>query len=110
VHGLGQIAKDMMAAEAFRYYVGDRMDRPEIFGCSWEQKNVAAASAVQNAVSDLGWGVVSRAVELMGSYGYSREGKRKRLLRDLEITQIVVGGPILRLTELSRYCFGTETN
>lgn len=109
VHELGQIAKDIMAAEAFLYYVGDRMDRPDIYGFPWEQKNVAAASAVQNTVSDLGWGVVSRAVELMGSYGYSREGKMEKLLRDLKITQIVVGGPILRLTELSRYYFGTET-
>ena len=35
--------------------------------------------------------------------------KMEKLLRDLKITQIVVGGPILRLTELSRYYFGTET-
>ncbi len=33
----------------------------------------------------------------------------EKLLRDLKITQIVVGGPILRLMELSRYYFGTQT-
>jgi alkylation response protein AidB-like acyl-CoA dehydrogenase len=109
VHELGQIARDIMAAEAYLYYVADRMDRPEIYGFPWEHRNLAAASAVQNTVGDLGWSVVSRAVELMGSYGYSREGKMEKLLRDLKITQIVVGGPILRLTELSRYYFGTET-
>lgn len=109
VHELGQIARDIMAAEAYLYYVADRMDRPEIYGFPWEHRNLAAASAVQNTVGDLGWSVVSRAVELMGSYGYSREGKMEKLLRDLKVTQIVVGGPILRLTELSRYYFGTET-
>jgi len=109
VHELGQIARDIMVAEACLYYVADRMDRPEVYGFPWDHKNLAAASAVQNAVGDLGWSVVSRAVELMGSYGYSREGKMEKLLRDLKVTQIVVGGPILRLTELARYYFGTET-
>jgi alkylation response protein AidB-like acyl-CoA dehydrogenase len=109
VHELGQIAKEIMAAEGFLYYVGDRLDRPEIYGPPWDPKNLAAASTVQNTVADLGWSVVNRCLELMGSYGYSREGKMEKLVRDLKITQIVVGGPILRLIELSRYYFGTET-
>ncbi len=109
VHELGQIAREIMAAEAFLYYAGDRMDRPEIYGFPWEPKSLVAASACQNTVSDLGWSVVNRCLDLMGSYGYSREGKMEKLVRDLKITQIVVGGPILRLTELARYYFGTET-
>lgn len=109
VYELGQIAREIMAAEAFLYYVGGRMDQPEIYGFPWEHKNLAAASALQNTVGGLGWSLVSRAVELMGSYGYSREGRMEKLLRDLKITQIVVGGPILRLIELARYYFGTET-
>jgi len=109
VHELGQIAREIMAAEAFLYYVGERMDQPEIYGFPWEHKNLAAAGALQNTVGDLGWSLVSKAVELMGSYGYSREGRMEKLLRDLKITQIVVGGPILRLAELARYYFGTET-
>ena len=36
-------------------------------------------------------------------------GKMQKLLRDLKITQIIVGGQMLRLTELARYYFGTET-
>jgi alkylation response protein AidB-like acyl-CoA dehydrogenase len=107
-HELGQIAKEIMAAEAFLYYAADRLDRPETYGAPWEPKTLAMASACQNTVADLGWSVVGRCVELMGSYGYAREGKMEKLLRDLKVTQIVVGGPILRLIELSRYYFGTE--
>ena len=107
-HELGQIARDIMAAEGYLYSVADRLDRPDVYGLPWESRNLVAASAVENTVSALGWSVVSRAVELMGSHGYSREGKMEKLLRDLKITQIVVGGPILRLMELSRYYFGTE--
>ena len=32
----------------------------------------------------------------------------EKLMRDFKIGQIVVGGPVLRLVELSRYYFGTE--
>ncbi|MGD0920025.1 MAG: acyl-CoA dehydrogenase family protein [Thermodesulfobacteriota bacterium] len=109
VHELGQIAKNILAAEGFFYYAASRLDHPDVYGFPWDEKNLAAASAVQNVVGDLGWDVVTRSLELMGSYGYSREGKIEKLLRDLKIGQIVVGGPILRLTELSRYYFGTET-
>ena len=52
---------------------------------------------------------MSRSLELMGSYGYSREGRMEKLLRDLKIGQIVVGGPILRLVEIARHYFGTQT-
>jgi alkylation response protein AidB-like acyl-CoA dehydrogenase len=78
-------------------------------GFPWKAKSVALASAVQNVVGELGWDTVSRSPELMGSYGYSREGGMEKLLRDLKIGQIVVGGPILRLIEIARNYFGTET-
>lgn len=109
VHELGSIAKEILLAEGFLYSVADRLDHPEVYGFPWDQKSVALASACQIAVSDLGWSVVNRCLDLMGSYGYSKEGKMEKLLRDLKITQIVVGGQMLRLTELSRYFFGTET-
>ena len=109
VHELGQIAREILTAEGFLYYVADRMDHPDVYGFPWDLKNLAIASACQVTVSDLGWSVVNRALDMMGSYGYSREGKMEKLLRDIKITQIVVGGQLLRLTELARYYFGTET-
>lgn len=109
VNELGKIAQDIMTAEGYLYYVADRMDHPDVYGFPWEPKNLAMAGACQNTVSNLGWRMVSRALDLMGSYGYSREGKMEKLLRDMKITQIVVGGGLLRLTEVARYYFGTET-
>lgn len=109
VHELGQMAREILTAEGFLYYVADRMDHPDAYGFPWDLKNLAIASACQVTVSDLGWSVVNRALDMMGSYGYSREGKMEKLLRDIKITQIVVGGQLLRLTELARYYFGTET-
>lgn len=109
VHELGQIAKDILVAESTLYYMADRLDHFEEYGPPWETKNMVLASACQITVSDLGWNVVNRCLDMMGSYGYSREGKMQKLLRDMKITQIVVGGQLLRLTELARYYFGTET-
>ncbi len=68
------------------------MDHPDIYGFPWESRSVALASAVQNAVGELGWDTVNPSLELMGSYGYSREGRMEKLLRDLKIGQIFVGG------------------
>lgn len=109
VNELGRMAMDLLEAEAFLYYVADRLDRPEVYGFPWELKTLAMTSACQVRVSDLGWSVVNRAIEMMGSYGYAREGKIEKLMRDMKITQVVVGGQLLRLTELARYFFGTET-
>jgi alkylation response protein AidB-like acyl-CoA dehydrogenase len=109
VHELGRIAQNIMTAEAFFYYSAARMDRPDVYGPPWDAKALAMAGAVQNMVGELGWEALSRGLELMGSYGYSREGKMEKLLRDFKIGQIIVGGPILRLVEVSRYYFGTET-
>ena len=109
VHELGEIAREILVAESTLYTVADRLDHFEEYGPPWEPKNMVLASMCQITVSNLGWSVVNRCLDLMGSYGYSREGKMQKLLRDLKITQIVVGGQMLRLTELARYYFGTET-
>lgn len=109
VHELGQIASEILTAESLLYYTADRLDHPDIYGFPWDLKNLALASNCQLTVSNLGNSVVNRALDMMGSYGYSKEGKMEKLLRDMKITQIVVGGQLLRLTELARYFFGTET-
>jgi alkylation response protein AidB-like acyl-CoA dehydrogenase len=107
-HELGRIAQNILAAEGFFYSAAARMDHPDVYGFPWEARSVALASAVQNVIGELGWDTMSRSLELMGSYGYSKEGRIEKLLRDLKIGQIVVGGPILRLIEIARYYFGTE--
>ncbi len=109
VHELGTIAKDILTAEAMLYSVAARFDNPDVYGFPWDLKNQALASACQNTVAGLGISVVNRAMDLMGSYGYSKDGKMEKLLRDIKITNIIVGGPLLRLTELSRCYFGTQT-
>lgn len=108
-HELGQIVSDMHTAESVYWNTLIRLDNPEVYGPPWDHKQLVAASICQNVVTECAWKVVNRGLELMGSYGYSKEGKMEKLLRDLKIAQIVVGGPVLRLLEGARYYFGTET-
>lgn len=109
VHELGQIAEDILAVEGYLYAVAERLDHPEVYGDPWDYKNLVVVAAVKKTASDIGFRMVNRALELMGSFGYSREGRMEKLVRDMKITQIWVGGPLLYLTDLARYYFGTET-
>jgi len=109
VHELGQIASDMLCAESFLWNTLIRLDHPEAYGPPWDHKQLATASITQNVVTECVWKVVNRALELMGSYGYAKEGRMEKLLRDVKIAQIVVGGQVLRLVEGARYYFGTES-
>jgi alkylation response protein AidB-like acyl-CoA dehydrogenase len=86
-----------------------RLDKPEVYGPPWDHKQLMAASVMDNITMDCGTYVLNKCIDLMGSYGYAKEGKMEKLLRDAKICGIVVGGPVLRTMEAARYYFGTET-
>jgi alkylation response protein AidB-like acyl-CoA dehydrogenase len=109
VNELGQIASDMVTAEMFLWSTLERLDRTELYGPPWEHRQLALAGVCDNVVTECAFRVINRGLELMGSFGYSKEGKIEKLLRDVKIAQIVVGGRVLRLVEAARYYFGTET-
>lgn len=108
VSELGQIAEDILAVEGYLYAVAERLDNPEVYGMPWIYKNMVIAAALKKTAGDIGYRMINRALDLMGSHGYSREGRLEKLVRDMKITQIWVGGPLLYLTDLSRYFFNTE--
>lgn len=108
VHELGQIASDIHTAESAFWTSVERMDHPEVYGPPWDSSQLVTASLAANVTSEFAEKAINRSLELMGSYGYSKEGKMEKLLRDVKISRIVVGGPVLRLCEGSRYYFGTE--
>jgi acyl-CoA dehydrogenase len=105
---LGQIASDILAAEMMFWNTLERLDNPEVYGPPWDSKQLVTASVMDNVATELGCKVINRCVELMGSYGYSKEGKMEKLLRDAKISQIVVGGQVLRTIEAARYYFDTK--
>jgi alkylation response protein AidB-like acyl-CoA dehydrogenase len=107
-HELGQVASDILAAEMMFWNTLERLDNAEVYGPPWDHKQLVTASVMDNVVGEYASKVLNRCLELMGSYGYAKEGKMEKLLRDAKIGQIVVGGPVLRILEAARYYFGTE--
>ncbi len=105
---LGEIASGIIAAEMMFWNTLERIDHPEVYGPPWDHKQLVAASVMDNVSSRLAAQVLHDCVDLMGSYGYAKEGKMEKLVRDARICGIVVGGPVLRTLEASRYCFGTS--
>jgi alkylation response protein AidB-like acyl-CoA dehydrogenase len=105
---LGQIASEMLAAEMMFWNTLERLDHPEVYGPPWHNKQLVTASVMDNMATGTVCRILNRCVELMGSYGYSKEGKMEKLLRDAKISQIVVGGQVLRTIEAARHYFGTE--
>jgi alkylation response protein AidB-like acyl-CoA dehydrogenase len=105
---LGRIATNIMNMELAFWGTLQRLDKPEVYGPPWDHKQLMAASVMDNITMDLGTNVLNKCIDLMGSFGYSKEGKMEKLLRDAKICGIVVGGPVLRTMEAPRYYFGTE--
>jgi alkylation response protein AidB-like acyl-CoA dehydrogenase len=105
---LGHIASDILAAEMTFWNTLERLDHPEVYGPPWDNKQLVTASVMDNVATGYGCKVINRCLELMGSYGYSKDGKIEKLLRDAKISQIVVGGQVLRTLEAARHYFGTE--
>jgi alkylation response protein AidB-like acyl-CoA dehydrogenase len=105
---LGQVASGIMATEMVFWNTLQRLDHPEVYGPPWDHKQLVAASVMDNVASEFAGKVLNKCVDLMGSYGYAKEGKMEKLLRDAKICGIVVGGPVLRTIEASRHYFGTE--
>jgi len=50
-----------------------------------------------------------RVMELMGSYGYTREGDIEKHWRDSKMLQLWLGGKQLDLMEVARYFYECET-
>lgn len=105
---LGKIATNIMNMELAFWGTLQRLDKPEVYGPPWDHKQLMTASVMDNITMDCGNYVLNKCIDLMGSYGYAKEGKMEKLLRDAKICGIVVGGPVLRTMEASRYYFGTE--
>lgn len=105
---LGEIMGEMQAAEMVFWQTVQRLDHPEAYGPPWAHSQLATASIAQNMINRHAWLAVTRMLDLMGSYGYSKEGKIEKLLRDLKVCNIVVGGEVLRYIEAAREYFGSK--
>lgn len=69
---------------------------------------LARARAVSLFVTDAAVNVTSRAMELMGSYGYARHYDLEKHWRDVKMTTLWMGSRQLDLIEVARYWYNIE--
>ncbi|HEY91137.1 MAG TPA: acyl-CoA/acyl-ACP dehydrogenase [Dehalococcoidia bacterium] len=103
---IGEMAMKIDCARAFYQRVSD-MQRTGQFGRPGEPVMLSKSSAAQNNACEMAIWVVNKAMELMGSYGYSYGYEIEKYYRDMKILQLWLGGPQRRSldTALGYYSF-----
>jgi len=103
---LGEMAQKIDSGRAFSYQVS-RMIRSGLYGRPGEPFLFSKCSAVRAYTSTVVNWVTSKAMELMGSYGYAFEYPIEKYLRDSKILSLTLGGPQRQIldTALGYYDF-----
>lgn len=103
---IGEMAQRIDCAMAFSQRVSEMQGFPE-FGRIGEPFMLSKCSAAQNYACDTAIWVANKAMELMGSYGYSYGYEIEKYLRDIKILQLWLGGQQRRSldTALGYYSF-----
>jgi butyryl-CoA dehydrogenase len=106
---LAELAVAIEAVSTYSYAMAHMVDTPDVYGPPWSQEIVAKTRACSMFASDMAVNYTGRIMELMGSYGYTREGDIEKHWRDSKMLQLWLGGKQLDLMEVARYFYECET-
>lgn len=81
---LADLATDLAMCERWLWHIAERVE-------AGEKDLVVEASMLKMRASDLAMRIATEAVQLHGGYGYCRDYRVERLMRDAKITQIWEG-------------------
>lgn len=90
---IADMAIAIETARAHYMQVAWMSDNPKIYGRGGSPAMLARASAAKVYACDTAVYVTNKAMELMGSYGYSYDYHVEKYLRDCKILQLWLGGP-----------------
>ncbi|MEE4352190.1 MAG: acyl-CoA dehydrogenase [Desulfatiglans sp.] len=108
---IADMAIGIESARAFYLSVAAMFNNRKRFGNPGDDYLLARSSACKVQSCDVTEMVCNRAMELMGSYGYSKEYHVEKYLRDSKIVQLWLGGGQLgRLDVAQGYYPYTESN
>jgi len=107
---LAEIIVAIEASSTWVYMMARQVDAPEIYGVpAWAEEMLYKTRALSLFATDAAVHVTSRAMELMGSYGYTRAYDLEKHWRDVKMTTLWMGSRQLDLMEVARYWFDIET-
>ena len=89
---IGEMAQRIDSARAFTHQVS-AMGRSGLYGRAGEPFMLSKNSAAKEYACEVTLWVANKAMELMGSYGFSADYHIEKYLRDVKILQLWLGGP-----------------
>lgn len=98
---LGEMAQRIDLARAFTLQVASMARNEGLYGRVGEPFMLAKCSAAKAYACDVSIWVAHKAMELMGSYGYSFDYNIEKYLRNVKILQLWLGGPQRALLDVA---------
>jgi len=108
----GVLADIVVAIETSRaetYLKARMLDRPDVYGPRHTPQMLARTRVTKLYVSDQVTRVANLALDLMGSFGYAREGDVEKHWRDSKILSIWMGGRALPQLDIARWFFDAHS-
>ena len=107
---LSEVAILIESTSAWTWTYTREMDHPEIYGWEpWDERFVLKTRGLALYANNAVERACSRAMDFMGSYGYSREFDIEKHWRDQKMIGLWMGGKGLKTLENARYWYDLET-
>lgn len=107
---LCDVAVNIETTSAMMWAYARQMDNPDIYGIQpWDERMALKTRGLALYASNAVERTCSRAMDFMGSYGYSREFDLEKHWRDQKVIGLWMGGKGLKTIENARYWFDLQT-
>ncbi|KPV62845.1 MAG: putative acyl-CoA dehydrogenase [Candidatus Bathyarchaeota archaeon BA2] len=106
---LSELVSDAQIMRWAVYEYSHMIDRPDLYGYSWDPEIVAKGRALKIFATNTLVKDTEKAVDLMGKYGCDRDWDVEKQWRDGKIIQLWMGGLQLCQMETARWFYKCET-
>jgi len=107
---LSEVAILIESTSAWMWFYTRELDHPEIYGWEpWDERFVLKSRGLALFANNAVERACSRAMDFMGSYGYSREFDIEKHWRDEKVIGLWMGGKGLKTIENARYWYDLQT-
>ncbi len=102
---LADIVTSIEVSRAETYLKARMLDRADLYGARTTPEMLARTRVTKLFVSDQMTKVANQVMDLMGAYGYAREGDVEKHWRDSKIMSLWMGGRALAQLDIARWFF-----
>ncbi len=106
---LADVAEEIALSRILTYNLANTLSKSEIYGDRWSDEVSTLAEMIGMYVANAASKVIGRAMELMASMGYAREGDIEKHWRDVKTIQSSMGGSMPVLMDIARLFYECET-